>query len=916
MTTQHNHITAELGEKGYGIYHFNRESKRGGGVALIYKNQYKFIKGKSFCHESFECILVSLASPSSRQVNFIVVYRYCEISPTLFFTEFYNLIENLSLTLKNLVVIGDFNIHVNETFNPVIAKFNDILASFNFDQLVEGPTHKLGNTLDLVITNACDTEIRDLHIDFTSKSDHAYVFFKVGQLLEASVRKTITRSNFKNVNLESFKADIAVHVENYVSHVSNSDSTDFCQSVNNFNEFCNTCVSDHVTTKQVKVDATSKPKWIDHEFVTTRANRRKLYKRWKRTRNEEDRINFEIARRNTQKMSVEKRSSFYATAIENCSNSHKELFRLCKNLQDKSNNSKLPSFTSPEQMANKFNNYFIGKIENIRSNFSVKSKPDIGNGMDNCAQRLMSEFRPVTCEEVKKIILSKPIKTAPQDPLPAILLKNCIDEVLPALTHIVNASLSTGSMDGLKDAVIIPLLKKPGLDPEVLKNYRPVSNILYLSKLIEREVLLQSNGHMDMILGHIANQSGYKPKHSCETLLLRVTNDIFVNFDDSKCTIILLLDLSAAFDTVDHYVLLDILWYELGFRGVVFQWFVEFLKNRRQAVSIDGQKSGFQEVKYGVPQGSVIGPFLFNIYVRNLIKVMEQKGFVVHGYADDHQMLYKFQIDFQTAAIRRAIPFALDFITNWMNKHFLKLNPSKSQVIVFSPAAVSNQIVFEQLLLSDGSVIELSDEVMNLGVTLDSQLTFSSHITSSISHGYQLIRNIVGIRKFLSVDNLKTLVNSIIVAKVDNCNSLLYGISSYDSNRLQKFQNSCARLIYGKRKYDHVSGILQELHWLPSESRTYFKILCYVFKCIHGLAPTYLSDLIVISRDSNLYLKVPRCQSKIGDRAFSVAGPRLWNALPVDLRLVDTVERFKSKLKHLFFSSFQEYKFQINIYRS
>ena len=302
--------------------------------------------------------------------------------------------------------------------------------------------------------------------------------------------------------------------------------------------------------------------------------------------------------------------------------------------------------------------------------------------------------------------------------------------------------------------------------------------------------------------------------------------------------------------------------------------------------------------------------------VRNLIKVMEQKGFVVHGYADDHQMLYKFQIDFQTAAIRRTIPFALDFITNWMNKHFLKLNPSKSQVIVFSPAAVSNQIVFEQLLLSDGSVIELSDEVMNLGVTLDSQLTFSSHITSSISHGYQLIRNIVGIRKFLSVDNLKTLVNSIIVAKVDNCNSLLYGISSYDSNRLQKFQNSCARLIYGKHKYDHVSGILQELHWLPSESRTYFKILCYVFKCIHGLAPTYLSDLIVISRNSNLHLKVPRCRSKIGDRAFSVAGPRLWNALPVDLRLVDTVERFKSKLKHLFFSSFQEYKFKINIYRS
>jgi hypothetical protein len=179
-----------------------------------------------------------------------------------------------------------------------------------------------------------------------------------------------------------------------------------------------------------------------------------------------------------------------------------------------------------------------------------------------------------------------------------------------------------------------------------------------------------------------------------------------------------------------------------------------------------------------------------------------------------------------------------------------------------------------------------------------------------------LIRNIAGIRKFLSVEHLKTLVNSIIIAKVDNCNSLFYGISSYDSNRLQKFQNSCARLIFGKRKYDHVSGILRELHWLPSEARTYFKILCYVYKSIHGMAPEYLSELIVITRDYNLSLYVPRCKTMIGDRAFSVSGPRLWNALPVELRMMDTLERFKSHLKHLLFSSFREFKFKINIFRS
>ena len=309
----------------------------------------------------------------------------------------------------------------------------------------------------------------------------------------------------------------------------------------------------------------------------------------------------------------------------------------------------------------------------------------------------------------------------------------------------------------------------------------------------------------------------------------------------------LLLDLSAAFDTVDHAVLLDILWFELGIRGKVYKWFVEFLRDRRQSVGIDGQKSSLKECLFGVPQGSVIGPFLFNIYVRNLIKTMEEAGFTIHGYADDHQILFSFKIDFQVAAIRSTIPQGLDIISRWMNRHFLKLNPSKSQVIIFYPKAFSNELVFEQLLLSDGSYIPISTQVYNLGFTLDSLLTFTPHVSLNISQGYHLIRNIASIRKYLSVDHLKTLVNSVIVAKTDNCNSLLYGISAYDTDRLQKFQNSCARLIYKKRKYDRVSGLLRELHWLPSEVRTYFKLLCYVFKSIHDLAPSYLSDLTVVA---------------------------------------------------------------------
>lgn len=912
LASQHNNATAELRDKGYTIYHYNRDVKKGGGVALIFKSNFKFVSGKTFSCDNFECIIVSISCHSLGKLNFVVVYRFCEIAPLLFLTEFYRFIENIFIDLKNVIILGDFNLHVNEKSSPTTTKFYDILSTFSLSQRIESATHKLGNTLDLVIHNPCDTMINDIHIDFNNKSDHAYIFFKLAHNVDFQPKKTITIRNLNNVNLEHFKTDIASKVENLVY---NTDGN-FHEVLNDFNQVCNECIDKHVKTKTAIVNDNVRPKWIDTEFRKVRAERRKLYKRWKRTRCNSDRLNFENARLNTHHLSIEKRSTFYKSSIDKCNNSHKELFRICKNLLGQSNSSKLPSYTDPLAMADKFNDYFISKIENIRSSFTKKTIVMCGGGVDAYNGTIMSLFQPVSQEELKKIILSKPVKTSPQDPLPAILFKACIGVLLPVLTFLINLSLSTSSMDGLKDTVITPLLKKAGLDPEVLKNYRPVFNVLYLSKLIERVALVQCNKHLDLTGGHITNQSGYKPKHSCETLLMRVTNDILTNMDNSKCTIVLLLDLSAAFDTVDHAVLLNLLWFELGFRGNVYNWFVEFLKDRRQAVGIDGHSSDFKGNKYGVPQGSVVGPFLFNIYVRNLIKTMEQMGFTIHGYADDHQVLYSFQIDFQVAAIRNAIPLGMDVLSRWMEMHFLKLNPSKSQVIIFHPKAISKQLVFQRLLLSDGSYIPISQEVYNLGVTLDSQLTYNSHISTTIAQGYHLIRNVSSIRKYLSDDHLKTLVNAVVIAKVDNCNSLLYGISSYDADRLQKFQNSCARLIYRKRKYDRVSGILKELHWLPSEARTYFKLLCYVYKCIHDLAPTYLSELITVRRYHDLSLAVPRCSFKIGDRAFSTAGPRLWNALPVDLRLITTLDKFKAQLKHLLFCSFQKYKFQVNVYRS
>ena len=204
---------------------------------------------------------------------------------------------------------------------------------------------------------------------------------------------------------------------------------------------------------------------------------------------------------------------------------------------------------------------------------------------------------------------------------------------------------------------------------------------------------------------------------------------------------------------------------------------------------------------------------------------------------------------------------------------------------------------------------------MTLGVNIDSQLTFTPQINMLISQSYREISNIGKIRKYLCIDNIKCLVNALIVSKIDNCNSLLYGIPDYEINRLQMLQNSCARLIYNRKKYDHVSDLFKELHWLPIKQRIIFKTLLFVYKIFINMAPVYLKECIHIIDIGNRSLYVPRVNNLYGDRAFTNIAPKLWNALPGNLKRIETITCFKSHLKHHLFSNFQEYNRAVNRYR-
>ncbi|XP_042341350.1 uncharacterized protein LOC121942262, partial [Plectropomus leopardus] len=497
---------------------------------------------------------------------------------------------------------------------------------------------------------------------------------------------------------------------------------------------------------------------------------------------------------------------------------------------------------------------------------------------------------------------SKP-STCLLDPIPTKLLK----EVLPLLDNflldIINASLLTGYVpQSFKVAVIKPLLKKPTLDPEILANYRPISNLPFISKILERVVahqlcdFLRDNSLFEDF------QSGFRVHHSTETALVKINNDLFIASDTGLVSVLILLDLSAAFDTIDHQILLHRLESSIGLKGTSLAWFKSYLSDRSQFVHINDQPSAHTKVCFGVPQGSVLGPILFTLYMLPLGNIIRKHSLNFHCYADDTQLYLSMKPD-ETDQLSR-LQTCLKDVKAWMSRNFLMLNSDKTEVIVLGPKHLRSS--FSNNLISlDGITLASSTTVRNLGVLFDQDLSFASHIKQTSRTAFFHLRNIAKIRHILSQTDAEKLVHAFVTSRLDYCNSLLFGCPNKSLRSLQLVQNAAARVLTRSKKRDHISPVLASLHWLPVKSRIEFKILLLTYKALNGQAPSYLSQLIVPYQPSRSLrsenaglLVVPKIsKSRLGTRAFSYHAPLLWNHLPFSVREADTVSTFKGRLK-------------------
>ena len=552
--------------------------------------------------------------------------------------------------------------------------------------------------------------------------------------------------------------------------------------------------------------------------------------------------------------------------------------------------------------------FFDDKVATIRSATANAAAPSINRR----AVPPLSKLAPYSVQEVTNQINSAPNKHCELDPIPTWLVKKCCTVLAPVITDLINQSLTEGIFpENNKHAVVKPIIKKPKLDPFELKSWRPIANVTFISKLIERLAIRRFNEHSTEHHLLPMNQSAYRAHHSTETAVTTVVDDIARAVDSGEMCALVSLDLSAAFDTVDHAILLEVLHKRFAVEGEALQWFGSYLTGRTVSVRVGADISGPNGFHCGVPQGSVAGATEFISYTEDFQELMIIHSVNYHLYADDSQ-LSRWTSVANVDVCRSEISECVMAVQQWCASRRLQLNSDKTELIWFGTRATLSRFQKDDLSIHVGStVVAPVDNIRILGVQLDSNLDMRKHISQVASACFFHLRRLRQMRKILSREHRQRLVSAVILSRIDYCNAILVGLPDVTLLPLQRVMNAAARFVADLGPRDHISQTMRELHWLPIRQRIDFKLATIMHGIVHGSAPEYLRNKVTPVSDlpgrrhlrsaAHGLFHVPRIRTRHGSRAFSVAGPTVWNSLPQTIRNISSVVTFKKQLKtHLF----------------
>jgi Reverse transcriptase (RNA-dependent DNA polymerase)/Endonuclease-reverse transcriptase len=902
-------IKKDIAPEGYSVLHVHRMGKkRGGGIALIHRSNLKVVplaQSHDAAPTTFEALRVKVTSGTQR-CNLVCMYRPPPSPNSLFFSEWSSLCDEMETLPGHVVFCGDFNCPgLSDT--SIDARLEELLTSFNYFQHVNDVTRRgsqtTGNILDLVISRADSNIITsDVAVKEVAFSDHSLVLFKLRLSCKCASSRQFNFRDLKRLDAERFN-DLLRR-----STITTSPPTDVDMYLSQFeSDVINALeIVAPLQTRTKRVGHKPTAKWMTAEVNDAKKLSRRLQRRKIASKHDDDYIAYRKAARAATKAITTARAQFLKRQVAESASDCKSLWRTAKSLLHTAKETPQLNKNDSQNLANSFTKFFSNKLMKVAAD--IASRLRVLTSVSSLRipahpSMPVQTFSTVTSDEVCRLLHSMPATSSPLDFVPTSLLKSLPQTFSCYLAMLANLSFSQGHFpSALKTAQVTPLLKKSNLNTDDPSNYRPISNLNTIGKLLERLALARLRHEIITNPNFSTYQSAYRPKHSTETAALKIVNDLFITVDSSHATLLVSLDLTAAFDTINHQKLIMRLSNEYGFSGNVLSWIETYLVGRKQFVKVGPASGTTTSCTTGVPQGSVLGPLLFSVYISPISRLISSFNIQHHKYADDTTLYVR--LEPESSAICSNLERCTVAVSTWFLENDMQLNPTKSEAIIIGTAPqVKKFLPFKHVMIADAAV-PVSDNLKIIGLTLDKHLTFDRHVTNVCQESNFHIRALRHIRPSLDRSTANTLACSIVNTRLDYCNSLLYGMSQHNLHRLQLVQNSLARVVCQAPRRCSATALLKQLHWLPIEHRIEYKIATITHQALTQQSPSYLHALLsqhkptrnLRSANKSL-LVIPPTRTSFGSRSFSVSGPTIWNSLPQHLREIKSHDAFKTQLK-------------------
>ncbi len=900
-------ITTNVDIPGYTLYKTSSSSQNGG-VGLYIKSSLTAIHRNdlNISNSDFETVWVEIDNKKSKNMLFCCVYRHPSTDIETLTDHFENIFAKISLN-KLVFIMGDFNINLlNYDSHTPTNDFINFLSVNNFLPCIHHPS-RVSDQSESVIDNIFTNAIGDLTCGniLTQISDH-FPQFMVMKNSKIVYNETVSfKHDFSKLNEQNFIEDF----NNLDLSFLEFDNMDVNEKFDRFLEVLSSLSSKHAPiTKRSKKEIKFKNKpWINRKIQKMMKIRDKILHKLKKNKSANNLTLYKKFRNRVSNEIKQSKARYYYNYFHENNNNMKKLWSGIKTII--SQKSTTPSTinkikddfgnitSDPSDMSNIFNNFFTTVADKITSKIPKTPKSPLDYLQNrNPASLFLS---PVTSEEILDLInLLDSSKSVGPNSIPIKMLKIIGSSISPCLASLVNKSFQVGIFPNkLKVAKVISLFKKG--DPELPSNYRPISLLPIFSKLFEKLMYKRLYRFLEVHNIFYSLQFGFQENRSIDHALISMTESIRSTLDCKKFGCGVFIDLQKAFDTVNHQILLSKLEH-YGIRGCALDWFKSYLFQRKQYVSINGQNSSLLTVNCGVPQGSVLGPLLFLIYINDLPLASTKLKFYL--FADDTNIYLE---DGNLTHLVKTVNKELKFVMKWLNANKLSLNIEKTNFILFH--SMSIKVPSDINIKIGKKPINRVKFIKFLGVLLDENISWKHHLNQLSKKLARICGMFFKIRNFVPLNTLLCLYNALFLS------FLQYGITVWGStcttyiDPIFKLQKKVVRAISFESSNSHSSPIFKDLKILKLSDVFHLKLLTFVYESIHKISPSCFHNFFCLSSyvhqystrqasRGNLYLN-QKNTVRYGLNSLGYLGAKLWNELPDHIRSAKTKNMFKTKLK-------------------